>query len=370
MMRTLGLSALAAGSASAIMLPPNMAVSASKHGPGALGAVDPFSRLLEIKCPGCQYAQPDDSGKFVWTQGVENSLFANISVGSNPETLELNGVRFYPPQMPLTASLDSPYVLQAPSNTPLKEIRKAPGQFSKLRLTGWSFLADKVHVTESGEDIVTVHLSVKAVEQKPVEINDIAITALKNKQGHLMLLKTEQEARPLPSEQCKTWPLLCQWRATLNAKLEQMRGKFRGGKCHKHPHGARPSVAGHSEMEQRPHHPHGHRPHPHKGHHHHRPHNRALGKVAKFLLVVVIPLLVGTLVGMLVYALGLLIGSGIALLWVRLRGRRNQYSRIALDEDAEAPSQDEVDEAVEKEVVYFDAPPEYIEVEAKEVGSK
>jgi len=86
--------------------------------------------------------------------------------------------------------------------------------------------------------------------------------------------------------------------------------------------------------------------------------------------VVVIPLLVGTLVGMLVYALGLLIGSGIALLWVRLRGRRNQYSRIALDEDAEAPSQDEVDEAVEKEVVYFDAPPEYIEVEAKEVGSK
>jgi hypothetical protein len=384
-----------AAGAGAIMIPPGLSFKPGNphHGSSTLN-VDPFTQLLEVPCPGCAYTQPSEQG-LVWTKGVENSLFLNVSVGSKPDTLELDGVQFYPPLLPLTAEVEPIYIVQAAKKTPMNEIRAHADKFAKLRLTSWSFLAEDVRKVDSGEEIITIRLSLKALELQPIEIDDIIITGLKNSKAQMMLLKTETQARPASphssTKECQHFPLLCQWRAILAEKLDKVRGKFKG-KCNKHKHAQGHGRHGHKDIKGNKHEEHQSekaeqdgehkRPHPHhhgkKPHHngkkpHHQGqhkgmhmHHEKLHKVARFMLKVVIPLLIGVLVGMITYLVGMLVGTALALVWARFRGRGGRYQAIALEEG------DEVvlvyDEHVsEKEVVpaeqYVDAPPQYIEVQ-------
>jgi hypothetical protein len=332
-----------------------------KHG---VGLVDPYTSLLLADCPGCLYAQHRQGG-LLWTESVENKLYLNVSVGSQPESLELNGVQFYPPVLSLISKPDSPYIAQVPAELTLKDIREKPELVGQpLRLTGWGFSAESAQtVNESGEEVLTIHLQLDALEQQPIHIPMLIITVLKNTDGQLMILNVEQSSPQSAAEECKNWPLLCKWRAIVAANLQSMRGKVRG-KCSKRPH-AGMGIAEHKNGRHGHHR--GQRPHHHHHSHGQNRHQFPGAAIRKIILTIVIPILVGILAGMLTYLLAIAIGAVAAFVVVRLRGRQ-AYTPVALDE--EAPAYDEgltKQDFLDAEVADFESLPVYVEVEANEV---
>lgn len=366
---------------------------------------------MVVKCPGCAFAQPGkENHGLLWTQGVDNGLYLNISVGSRPETLELNGVQFYPPLMnlDLTSEAPVPYIAQVPSVTSLVDIKSNPELYTAnpLRLTSWSLQAGTSHTVESGEEILTIHLQLSALERQPINTPEITIQALKNIEGQLLLLKVETSPIHHSPEKCNDWPLLCKWRAIIASKFHGFKG-FKGMKphgCHKGAkgkgiegppstnmhHGPDSHHDGAGEMDKHhgkphgnhtgpPHHgkPHHEKPNhgklhhgkPHHGghrHHHHHKIHRVLHVIGRILLTVFVPILLGVAAGMITYGLGMFLGASIALLWTKVRPAR--YQRVALsEEEAEAPrgSIDKAEFLDEK--VDIEAPPQYAEVEGKEI---
>ena len=91
-------------------------------------------------------------------------------------------------------------------------------------------------------------------------------------------------------------------------------------------------------------------------------------KVARVLLTIVIPLLIGILAGMVTYLVGMLIGTGIALLWIKFRGRRRQYTPVALEDNDVEEHRESFEKGELAEEEYIEAPPIYVEVEGKEIG--
>jgi hypothetical protein len=285
----------------------------------------------------------------------------NVSVGSRPESLELNGVPFYPPAISLTSEPESPYIAQLPASLTLKDIHEKPALLGQpLRLTGWAFSAESARtVNESGDEVIAIHLQLDALEQQPIQIPMLTITVLKNADGQLDILNLEQSSPQSAAEECKSWPLLCKWRAYVAANLQSMRGKVRGN-CSKRPH------AGMDVANGRHGHHRGQRPH-----HHHQSdgqnrHWISGTAVRKAVLTIVIPILVGILAGMLTYLLAIVLGAAIAFVVDRLRGRP-AYTPVALDE--EAPPYDEGLKQDFLDAVAADSEglPVYVEVEANEV---
>jgi len=372
MLHSLGLCASLAALAQAIMIPSTVSLESisttgGKH--GSLALVNPYTQVLQVGCPGCMFAQSTTEREegFMWQQGVDNNLMLNISVGSQPETLELNGVRFYPPILSLTTEPPVPYISQVPAGHSLSEIRKHADKFmtKPLRLTSWSFAAGTSHtVNESGEEILTITLQLNALERQAVSVPDITITALKNTDAQLMLLKIDTAQAPHKSQECKGSPLLCRWRAIVAGKLRGFRGKAHG--CHKRPHhgGHRgnhhggmggmggmhhggPGHMGHMDHSMPHHGMHG--GHRHHRHFHFRPIVRMIGRTL---------LILGTTIGV------------VAFIMNRVRSARTRnYVPVALEEEYDEPRK-----SLEK-AVYVDeeavvAPPVYVEVEAKELGEQ
>lgn len=258
----------------------------------------------------------------------------NISVGRDPRTLELNGVPFYPPKMSMAAHPELlPKIPQISDDISLDQVKAHPELKSarNLHLSSWSLQAGPVHSSKgSGEEVIKLYLQVSALESHAVKIPEVVVTAIKSKNGDLLIVKTET-AENTTDEQCKNWPMVCKLRQMLQDRLKTMREKVNkvGQGCSK--------GMGAIGFGKRPHRPHfrqgGH--HGHQQHHGHHRNHAFVKKVAHFLLLVVIPILVGILAGMLTYLIGMLVGTGIALLWVRFRGRRQRYAAIALEDEDE-----------------------------------
>jgi len=382
MMYSLGLVASLAVAAQAIMIPPTVSLESTHIGSthGALSLADPYTQILQVGCPGCMFAQSSEEG-FTWIQGVENNLLLNISVGSQPETLELNGVRFYPPVFSLTTEPPVPYISQVPGGHSLTDIREHMKTLTTkpLRLTSWSFRAATSHtVNESGEEILTIVLQLNALERQSITVPDITITALKNTDAQLMLLKIEAVQGSKEPQECKDWPLLCKWRGIVADRLKGFKGfKGKGMGCHKRPHhsvngpprnmhhgpGSHHNGAGSMEHHNKPHHG------MHGGHrHHHNKIHRILHMIGRVVLTVLVPVLIGIIAGMATYVVGMAIGALIAFVWMRFR-RNGQYAPIALDEEYDEP-RDSLEKAGFTDEEAVTAPPVYVEVEAKEVSKQ
>jgi hypothetical protein len=389
MLQSLGLCASLAVAASAIMIPSTVSLErlppSNKH--GSLSLVDPYTQMLQVGCPGCAFAQSTEAGDgFIWTQGVENNLLLNISVGSQPETLELNGVRFYPPILSLTTEPPVPYISQVPAGHSLAELRKNADTFTTkpLRLTSWSFHAGTSHtVNESGEEILTIVLQLNALERQPVSVPDITITALKNTDAQLMLLKIETLQRPKTAHKCKDneWPVLCKWRGIIADRLQGFRSKGMGMGCHKRPHGfhGRPSHNMHhganshhdgaGPMEHhRPNHGMygGHR----GGHRHHHHHHSKVMSLVRVFGSILFPVILGIVAGMVTYLIGMTLGAIVAFIWLKVRPER-QYERVALGDDEEDDFEGgDVEKMAFVQEQSVMAPPVYVEVEAKELDAQ
>ncbi|KAF2673830.1 hypothetical protein BT63DRAFT_451885 [Microthyrium microscopicum] len=366
--------AVIASGANAIMIPPDVTMAATGFG------VDPFAQIVRIPCPGCPLAQFGKDG-LSWTQN-ENYLVANISVGSNSQTLELNGIPFYPPVM----NLVHPEVLQVPADMSMEQLR-SPARLAtpahSVRLTAWSFESKGIRTSKNNlERVLNLSLRIHAIEQKAVRVPELLITAVETTRGDLLIVKAEASDKPASpkasQKECRNWPLLCKWRAIVADRLETMRTKMHGHGCGKkgqpgmqmhhgkrphRPHHKKPHHGHDNATHTRPHHrPHHHHAKPH-GHRHHKMH-RFMHNVARVLLVVVIPVLIGILAGMITYLIGMLVGTAIALVWIKLRRRQASYQPIALsEEDAEAHHDSE--KGVFTEESYSEAPPLYEEVEEK-----
>ncbi|TLD36033.1 Phosphatidylinositol 4-kinase [Venturia nashicola] len=395
MMPTLGLIATLATAAQAIMIPPNVALeSLGNHGMGHLHFHDPHSKIMVVDCAGCAFAQPStENGGRTWVQGVENRLYLNISVGARPETLELNGVQFYPPVMSLETEPPVPYIAQVPATASLVDIKSDPTKYTSnpLRLTSWLFQASSSQTVESGEEILNIRIQLSALESQPINVPEIIVHALKNMEGQLMLLKVEtgMEGPQGTLEDCHEWPLLCKWRAVIASKFHGLKGGFKGRKghgCHngKGMMGGRPHHAINRPPPTNMHHgPNSHHdgagpmdehrgppPSHHGKPHHHGHHNKAhrvLHVIGRLLVTVFVPIVLGVAAGMITYLLGMFLGFIVAFSWAKVRpvGR---YQSVALaEEDIEAPrdSMDKTDYVDEK--VDVEAPPQYAEVEGKEI---
>jgi hypothetical protein len=423
MKATVGLAALSATTATAIMIPSTVSVPELSSLPNLkTTGVEPRSELMKVECAGCMFAQKDASDRLTWTQGVENALVLNISVGAQPETLELNGVRFYPPVMSMALENPVPYIPQIPAEMSLVEIRASAEKLAEdaLRLTSWAFQAGTSQtISESGEELLTIHLQLNALERQTINVPDIAITTLKNTDGETAILWIEiQDKEQVEMQECEDWPLLCKWREIIAAKLsgfkgfkphfgvgafgkapcaESGKGGRPDGKHGWHPHG--PPHYGDDEHD----HPHGppgkhhggpppgwkhhgppgkeHHGPPHGGHgwHHHGPHHghhmqhnkfhRTMHMIGRVMLTVFVPILLGVAAGMVTYLLGMLIGAVVAAVYMKIRGRKARYQAVALEEedfeidDDEETVRGSMEKDGFKDEEVGEAPPVYVEKE-------
>lgn len=89
--------------------------------------------------------------------------------------------------------------------------------------------------------------------------------------------------------------------------------------------------------------------------------------MGRVLLTVFVPIVLGVAAGMMTYLVGMLLGSIIAFTWAKVRPA-GRYQRVALAEEDIESSRDSMDktEFVDEKVV-VEAPPQYAEVEGKEI---
>ncbi|QDS69578.1 hypothetical protein FKW77_008230 [Venturia effusa] len=400
MMRSVGLAAAMATAAQAIMIPPDVALGSlghhgMGHGMGVSQLHDPHSQIMVVECAGCAFAQArNENGERTWVQGVKNGLFLNISVGAQPETLELNGVQFYPPVLSLEAEPAVPHIAQIPATASLVDIKADPAKYTSdpLRLTSWSFQAGTSQTVESGEEILNIRVQLSALEREPINVPEITITALKNNEGQLTLLQVDAatDLHHGPPKECHEWPMLCKWRAVIASKLHGLKGGLKGmrHRCHmgKGIKGGRPHHAinrppptnmhhgpnshhdGAGKMDQHHGPPHHGKPHHGRPHHHgHHKTHRVFHVMGRVLLTVFVPIVLGVAAGMVTYLLGMFLGATIAIIWAKVRPA-GHYQRIALlkdDLDFPRNSMDKTEFADEKTDV--ESPPQYAEVEGKEI---
>jgi hypothetical protein len=221
-----------------------------------------------------------------------------------------------------------------------------------LRVTGYKFHFNSAEtVAEDGMELLPMTFEITSIESTPVHPPALTINLLKSAKGRLMIAsfrsKDVVESGLLEKEDCKQWPLVCEWKQIVADRIEKLKsmGKGKGKGCHKAPHGEHRPAGHHNPMQEEtlegkpPHrfrpgrpHPH-HRPHhmDHNGHHHHG--HRFSMIVRRVLFTILIPVAIGIFAGTLTYLVGMALGCLIAITIAKVRGQ--EYQPVALEDDVE-----------------------------------
>ncbi|KAF2453996.1 hypothetical protein BDY21DRAFT_374498 [Lineolata rhizophorae] len=394
--RSLGLWAWLALAADAFLLPPGMSTDDVHSGAFEALDADPQSQLIKVECAGCLIARPTlgDPDAFVW-QEADNSLILNFTVGEDPSTLELNGVRFYPPSLlPLPL-----FTTQFEEGEDLDEFLALSDSLkTHVQISSYEFHFGQAQtIGESGDELIPIALSIRALSGQPVNV-DLGIAAYKAADGSLTLAgvgpsadlppgdmsPTEHAQADEAKDECTFSEWFCRWRAAFAEKVDEFKGKIQKG-CHGRPHHSSPTASQEDESDMS-HHGHG-RPHhrpgphhqsrpqhgshhgPHHGHHGHHGARKVLRTILGVFFTIFIPILIGVAAGMATYLVGVLIGCAIASLYVRFHrgGRHGQYESVAQDEE-ESPVRDSEKQVyiVEEIDAEGEAPPQYEETIKKD----
>jgi hypothetical protein len=315
-----------------------------------------------------------------------------------------------------------PEVLQVPAGVSLGDIQansRVTRPVRSLRVSSWSMHSGAVHKSgDDSEELLKMHIQIEALENYPISVPEVEVTAIKTRNAGLLIVKAQvsNKSPQAAQRECQGWPMLCQWRQIVAAHVQSMKSKIRGA-CHKmrlgaasihkswrphhhlrpHHHHERPHLQHkkphhmhkkphhkqekpqhgqhekpHHGQNKKPHHGQNKKPHhgehnkPHHGEHHHaHKAHRVVHTIARVLLTIVIPILFGVLAGMLTYLIGMFVGTGIAMIWHAVRGRRQRYSRIQLEESDD--EQEVLIYSKEGFVEEADVPPHYVEIEGSEV---
>lgn len=368
--RSLGLALAAAAAADAFLLPPSMSAEGVEPDLSTWTLVDPNSHLLIVPCQGCKVdGSADDS-----------NLLLNLTVGAQPGTIELGGEVVYPVD-PFDMH-SNPKVLEVAPDTSVADIIDDMAKYSANEdvITGWMFGSFSEKISDAGDEILTVSLDIQSIGSGHVTVPHVEFKILKNPENHMMILSssyTEFEPGTTSTEECTT--AFCSFRQAIKDRLDRLSGiaasfpkGFRPG-CHKGKgahKGTRPPVnlhhgpnSHHDGANRQPLYEdgkfkQGHKPF--RGHHghrldHHAHHNkfhRFMHRFYKLFIAVALPIVIGIVAGVLTYAIGMVIGCSIALIWIKFRrGGRRGYDSVALDED----------DVVTKEVDIHDTPRESFE---------
>lgn len=380
MLSTMFMAAMAASSATAMLVPTEMADSVTGFSTDALAVnvVDPTNQILHLECTGCPVATKGDDDTTVWTFGPKNELFLNFKVEDNKIMLNGDG-QFFP--------------MESPEQSP----RLVAAQIVNDEVAGVLPLGYALEVRtiqpandETAEELLVAHFSIVDLAGMPVTVDTVVVTAINTADQGLMIAKidTIPAERPtdLTGENCKTG--LCRLRAALYARLQAFidaarakassfsAGIFSGCAGSKGAkmgaHGGRPHGQGHHGQE---------RPHWQQTginrHHRHHPWARA---VARVLYILVLPAALGIIGGLLTSMIGMLVGQAVIFLWIKFArgGRRgDEYERVEQQED-EVDSDDEDIDSEKANLIAADkmfdrytdepesAPPVYEEKEVKE----
>jgi len=301
--------------------------------------------------------------------------------------------------MTLDSEPPVPYIPQVPASVSLADIKADPARYTgkPLRLTKMFLHASSAQiVNDEGHELLTISLSLGALETQDINVPDLIINTLKDTEGKLTIFRVDQvsvsEGPKAGNKECKGLPLLCKLKAMAANCLKAFKASFTGRKpCSgmSKPRPGRPvhngKIEGAKETgdEGEQHHGgkhgkhpgHGHRHghgHGHHGwHRHHRHHrlHRILRAVARVLLTVFVPILIGVAAGMFLYLVGFVIGTALGFIFDKLVGRRPGYQAIALTEENEPLPRGSMEkfEYKDEETQFGESPPEYVEVEGKEV---
>lgn len=236
---------------------------------------------------------------------------------------------------------------------------------------------------ESAADLIDVRFTILDLETRPVPVDTIAVTLIQDPAGELFIAKTEVEKNTRPSER-KSWKkchgepkclqklLLDRVHRLLTHAKDRFMGKGPGpmdgpmdgpkdgpkgcdGKKglkgllgmfgghhgpHHHHHDDQETGPGgmsfHDFEGPKGHHSHGHfdpesADRPHHKHHGPRPgaFTHTFSRVVRFILV---PAILGVLVGLTASAVGMLVGQAVVFLWQRYRGTKPQEHKAAWEQ--------------------------------------
>ncbi|KAF2646287.1 hypothetical protein P280DRAFT_387047 [Massarina eburnea CBS 473.64] len=365
--RTLGLTALVAVAANAILIPPSVTAADLGDDSAMEITVNPMKRTVSLECPTCAFATKQGQA-LSWQQEAGNSFLLDFDVGTNEDKLQVDGVQLYPPTF---GYFKEPFSVT--------QVDPSAEDGLRLRVTGYMFHYSSAEtVSEAGIELLPMTFRITSIEGQPVNPPALTVNLLKDTNGRLMIASFETakdgEASPADQEkECNDWPLLCKWRAILADRINGLKSSARKG-CHKHkgnnpmaeegiegkpPHRFRP---GHPHHEPRPHHMKG----PHHHHHHHQSQHRLRMFLRRAFFTILVPILIGVFAGTLTYLIGMALGCVIAVVVAKVRGRA-PYERIALEDEEAEYIEEPSEKQIYAELPGYEAPPVYEETTEKEV---
>ncbi|PGH07244.1 hypothetical protein AJ80_08030 [Polytolypa hystricis UAMH7299] len=318
----------------------------------AVDKLDGRRSNVELKCSGCPFPVIREDNLAAWKDGVDSVL--NIDLVAEGDRLFLNEVEILPmPQQPvhITGTLQ----------------RQSDGQKSPPLPLGYALerLPQTARIGKDGLQLMSLYFTIIDIAGYPVPMDGVRIDVVKSRTGDLFVAKTKTDANPIKNlswRKCRSKPkclkalLIARIREVLIAAKARALGvanKFSFKGCHGKS-GFRLGKVPHQDTSSasKAHH----WSHGHGGHRHHR--GGFWHSFSRAMHVIVIPAVLGLSAGITACVIGMLIGQGIAALWVRFRRGGNTRHTTCL----------EAGEDVEKEPLVYegaedDLPPQYDEEE-------
>ncbi|KAG8625503.1 hypothetical protein KVT40_007254 [Elsinoe batatas] len=405
------IAATSALTAQALLIPPGMQ---STGEPVELMLVKPDWQAIRLPCPECVFptkqgeVEESAEGETMWIQGGANSLLLNISTIFGGNAVGLEDYALYPP----LASFKKAKVDMIRADTSMVELVEGKANRISVTVTADSSMAKEEIVSPDADSVVRVQYQIMSIDNHPVTVDGIEVTALKRKDGKMALLNAEPIPKansifdslppavggaPAPSapRPCSLPAPVCHFRDVLEAKLKEVQAKLptklqfpkkpgchgrKGAKTHSGPDGVRlpthrrPPHFQNKDDARPPHRPDGHRgkpwmhgrPHHYFGGPYHHHHHGGLHRAAQGILFVLVPIFLGITMGMLVSMIGMVVGRLIAFVWMRfVRGGRCGYASVRLNEDeAEAADKEETESVMSEPLPQYEDAPAYEEKES------
>ena len=347
-------------------------------------------KVVNLDCSSCPYAlNSQRNGGHEWTNDVASDL--EMKIDSDGDTLRLNGISFYPLQVP-----GLPPQLHVPQKKKEDETSTMEGYPADVRLSYSLEFEEKK--ADDGSSLVTVVMTIMGLDGQMVKIDNLEVKAIKNSSGKVNIplrylighVLTPQKlilvsAVPVPidpnSPDAKCANVVCRVfgkiitgikKAKASAKNTGHRVKCFCVKCFQrlagHVKPIQPNVHNESDSPSLPdgtvqlptHHKFrpgmaGGHPHAHHGHRHHRGFLHRMGHIIwATVRLAFIPILIGVAFGMAASAIGMLVGQLVVFVWMRYRkDERIVYEPVYADEKEGLPAYEDVPTAeavTEKEV--------------------
>jgi hypothetical protein len=347
------------------LLPPTIS-SSDKDIVNTLPFVDALARderTVMLECPRCPIEVSNFRGAAVLP--TESVLRFNFSLSPNDggaDALMLNGLQVYPVnpgskiwEVVLTAD----QLAKSPSGT---------WDYAGSPELGFALRIHHVDKTSPSDNLGLVILTLDVLDLHHIAVEGIPrleLTVVETQSGKLMIAEDKPVYFEKPAKvgtECTT--VVCAWRAYFADKVSKLGGGCAGKGRHQG-HTMKPSV----NQDGSPH-PHGPRPHghgPHRPHRHHHKHNGFSRILRVVVLRVLIPVMIGLLVGATASIVGIVVGQVAICIWRTLfrRGGRSAYTKVQ-SEDVSDDDQEQTKSFLQHQdapPVYEDAP-EYEEVVA------